>query len=268
MAFTDNRPTVDRLERQLRVSLPAAADTLGITLDDVDPELLAELLEASIDWVEDAAKTSFNGRARTENRDGNGTNQMALLRWPIGRVRLVRVTLPILALERTYTASSPPQESDEVKVYRFQGRLTIFTYKLAAEQASLHLDQQVYGNIFPDLPQCVHVDYTYGFPQYDETNDVTTWDGGVTTEAGDTRTSDDKRHVRQLATAAICDAAASFLSQAAGLGVGLVTSVSFDGFSKSLNPQAYGTQVQALIERRDSMIERRRRGFYLSTTTR
>jgi hypothetical protein len=261
VSFPSNKPSLDRLIRRLQVAAQAAdVAGLGIDLSAVDPDVLVEMLEASTFYVEDQANTLFDGRQFVEKYDGNGTNGLALRRWPIGQVREVKVELPVLALSRVYTAS-------EVKTYRFQGRITIFTYKLAAEQASLHLDQQLYGNIFPTLPQCVTVTYTAGFPRYDVDADLTTWDNGVTSEPGDTRDPLDERHVRLLAEAATCDATASFLAQASRLGIGTVQSVSFDGYSRSMNPQAHGPTIEALVNRRDELLGRRRRGFILSSTT-
>jgi hypothetical protein len=248
-----------RLKRQLQVSAAAVTPALGIDVAKIDPTLLDDMLAASIFWAEDQARTRFNGREIVELYDGNGTTGLGLRRWPIGRVREVRVSLPVLALDRAYTG-------EEIKTYRFQGRLTIFTYKLAAEHASLHLDRHVYGNILPPIPQCVKVTYTYGFPQYDPDQLRTTFDGGATFEVGDTRDPLDERHVNQLQQAVICDAAASFLGQAAALGVGLVQSVSFDGFSETMNAQAYGPVVEALITRRDALIARRKRRMSLVTT--
>ena len=246
----DNRPQLDRLRRQL---------TGAEGIDDVDDEVLDELLDASIAWVEDVVGGGFNGRQITEVRDGNGTAELSLFHRPITSVSLVRVSLPVLALDRTYTAS-------EVKVYALQGRIRIFTFKLAAEQATLYLDQQVNGNIFPTLPQCVTVTYTAGFPQYDPALDQTSLDGGVTWTPGDTRDPQLVMRLRQVQQAAVCDAAASYLAQLGALGVGTVTSVSFDGFSKALNPQAYGPQVEALVQRRDMLLERTKRKFILSST--
>lgn len=248
MAYQSNRPDLARLKRQLT----------GVDLTGTADQTLQELLDASIGWVEDKASTFFNGRAVNEVRDGNGTNAISLFLTPATSVQLVKVELPVLALTRTYLPN-------EIKLYRRQGRLSIFTYKLAAEHASLHLDQQVYGNIFPTLPQCVFIDYTAGFPQYDATADRTTLDGGATFVAGDQREPREQNMLGELQQAALCDAAASYLAQVAGLSVGTVMSVSFDGFSKSMNPQAYGAQVQALVERRDELMNRRSRRFMLAT---
>lgn len=249
--FPSNRPQLDRLKRQLKLapSLPT---------DDSDfDELLDEILEASIADIEDKAGTSFDGVRLTELYDGTGGNTLFMRKHPILAVDLVKIELPVLALTRTYTTS-------EIKIYPWQGQLVIFTYKLAAENASLHLDQQIYGNLIPrGLPQVAHVTYAYGFAQYDEDNDVTTFDGGKTTVDGDQRPADPMfaNRLKQLQQAAIADAAASVLAQVAALGVGLLTSVSFDGFSQTNNAQAYGPQVEALIQRRDELLSRRKRLF-------
>lgn len=253
--FTSNAPTVNDVKRQLQVS--STLGELGLDVSKIDPALLEDYLDTAIAFVEGEAHTSFDGRQIVEVRDGNGTQQMGLFRWPIGRVRDVTVKLPVLALTRTYTP-------DEIKVYRFQGRISIFTFKLAAQNASLHLDQQIYGNIFPTLPQCVFVTYTYGFPQYDAAAQVTTFDGGATTEPGDTRDQLDLRHLKKLHSATVYDAAAGYLAHCGGLQVGVLQSVSFDGFSKTLNPQAYATQAQALQARRDELLTKSKRGMLLT----
>ena len=250
MAFKDNRPDAARLRRQL-------TGTPGIA--DVSDEVLQDVLDASIAYIEDEVGGGFNGARTTERRDGNGTSSMSLFHRPATSVELVEVDLPVLGLRRTYTAS-------EVKLYALQGRVEIFTFKLAAEQATLYLDQQVNGNIFPTLPQCVTITYTYGFPQRDAVADTTSFDGGVTALPGNLVEPTVARRLVQVQQAAVADAAASYLAQIAALGVGTVTSVSFDGFSQSLNPQAYGPQVEALVARRDVLLERNKRKFFLSST--
>ena len=87
----------------------------------------------------------------------------------------------------------------------------------------------------------------------------------LTSEAGDTRDPNSNNWLINLQQAAVCDAAACFLAQSAGLGVGLVTSVSFDGYSRGLNPNAFSEQVKALIARRDELLKRRKRAFYMSS---
>lgn len=230
----------------------------GADLTGVPEALLARLLESSARWVQDQARTFFDGIAISERRDGNGTNGIATFVRPVTSVSLVKVELPVLALTRTYT-------TDEVKVYRWQGRLTIFTFKLAAEHVSLHLDQQVYGNLLPRLPQCVLINYTGGFPVYDPDDNTTTLDG-VTFAAGDLREPREVDRIMQLQEAALCDAAASYLAQTAGLKAGVITSVSFDGFSKATNSDAYGPQVQSLISKRDELLGRAKgTGFHLTS---
>jgi hypothetical protein len=80
--------------------------------------------------------------------------------------------------------------------------------------------------------------------------------------AGDTRDEDAPEHLVKLQMAALNDAAASYLAQVAGQGVGLVSAVSFDGFSKTMNPQAYGPQVQALVEQREQLMAREQRPYF------
>lgn len=252
MAELTNRPDVDRLIRTLSPAGDSGPDLTG------QDQLLDELLQASIAWIEDECSTCFDGRAITELYDGNGTNGLALRLKPITSVSLVEVDLPVLGLHRVYT-------QDEIKVYELQGRISIFTYKLQAEQAHLFLDAQVYGNIFPTLPQCVRVSYTYGFPLYDADANKTSVDGGTTWVDGDTRDPRLVNRMRQLQQAAICDAAASFLAQTARQAAGVVASVSFDGFSKSMNPQAYGPVVEDLVQKRDALMERNKRRMILTS---
>lgn len=250
-----NLPHIDRLKRQLT----------GVDLTGVEDETLQELLEASIAWVEDICTTSFDPTvvdpesdpAGDSLYDGNGTAHLTLRKRPILKVNTVMVTLPVLALTRVYTP-------EEIKVYAKQGQIRVFTYKLMVEYAMLRLDDQIYGNVFPALPQCVHVGYVYGFPLYDPDQEKTSLDG-VTWTAGDTRDRELVNWCKNLQQAALCDAAASYLAQVAALGQGLITSVSFDGFTQSMNPTAYGAQVTALVERRDALLKRRRRAFHLTT---
>lgn len=256
MALTDNRPNVDQLRRVLRGVVP-------VTEDD---DLLGEQLTASIGWVQDTCFTRFNGRRILEQRDGNGKNAMTVKVGPITAVRQVKVELPVLALTRVYT-------DQEVKVYPRGRRIMVFTFKLAAEHASLHLDRQVYGNIFPPLPLCVEFDYCAGYPRYDPVENITSLDGSQGAPApkqrlaGDQRDETDLMHLAQLQRAALYDAAATYAGTVARNQVGLVGSVSFDGFSKGLNPQAFGPAVEQWISDRDRIINRRRgTGMILSTT--
>ena len=245
MAYIDNRPDVARLKRTLTGANLPAADTV-----------LQELLDASIAWVEDVCTTRFNGLAIDELYDGNSTNAITIRKRP---VTSVQTQTPILGYRRVYTP-------DEIKLYVKQGFLKIFTYKLAAEQAMLNtLDYQAWGTIFPPLPQNVHVRYTYGYPQYDAGANQTTFDGGVTSLPGDLRDEELKNWLTSLQQAVVCDAAACYLAQTAGLTVGVVTGVSFDGYSRQNNPGAYGPQVTALITRRDELLKRRRRQFMMAT---
>src|SRR4051794_40756988 len=116
MALRDNRPTTDRLRRQLS----------GADLSLVDDVMLGELLEASIAWVADKASTSFNARLmRDELYDGNGTAMLTLRRWPVLRVDDLRVETPILGYTRVYT---PP----EIRLYRRQAQIKVFTYQMVA----------------------------------------------------------------------------------------------------------------------------------------
>ena len=243
-----NRPKRERLLRSLK-----GTDSLA----DADPALLDELLDASIAWVEDKASTTLDPEKVTELRDGNGSNQITVFRWPLTSVQKVEVKLPVLALNRVYLP-------DEIKVYREQSIVQVFTYKLAAEHVSLHLDQQVYGNLFPSLPQCVTIEYTSGFPLYDKTSNQGSLDG-QTWVPGNPQTSREKIWLTQLQQAAVCDAAASYLAQTARLHAGVIASVSFDGYSQSTDTQAYGAAVTSLIERRDELIAGRKRRFMLAT---
>lgn len=261
MTLLSNQPTVATARRML-----AGIDLTPFTAADptVVDDVLADILEASIAWLEEKATTFFDATAVHEVRDGNGTNSMGLFHAPAQVATLVKVELPVLALTRTYTPS-------EIKLYRDQGRLTIFTYKLGAEAASLYLDQQVYGNIFPKLPLCVTVDYCAGYPRVDSLTapTLTSYDGtdvvnGLTVLAGDQRDRRDLRVLKRLQRAAALDAAASFLGQLGANPIGLVQSVSFDGFSQSLNPQAYGPQVQAMVAQRDALLAGRSRLYMTS----
>lgn len=246
----DNRPSLRDVRYQLYGTPNLAA---------VPDAVLQRLLDASIAWVEDVCTTSFNGRAADELYDGNTTNALTVRKRPVTSVQTVETQTPILGFTRVYTP-------DEIKLYVKQGFLKIFTYKLAVEQAMLNtLDYQAWGTIFPPLPQNVHVRYTYGYPQYDPDTNQTTFDGGTTYVAGDKRDPELVNWLINLQQAAVCDAAGSFLAQTAGLGVGVVTGVSFDGYSRQNNPGAYGTQVTALITKRDELLARRRRQFVMAT---
>lgn len=256
MAVLDNRPVLADLLSQLSGLPQAILDKLGPP--DYTP--LVRLLNASIAHVEDVATTALNSVSVTELYDGNGTNQIVLRKRPVLSVADLRVVTPILGYTRVYTQA-------ELKVYRKQGVLKVFTYKLAVEQALLTtVDYQAWGHLFPPLPQCVQVTYTYGYPRYDDAGGgQTSLDGGVTFQPGDLRDPEEENWLTNLQQAAVADAAASVLAQSAGLQVGLLQSVSFDGYSKSLNPAAFGAQVQSLIAKRDELLARRKRQFYMST---
>lgn len=249
MAVPTNRPSIDRLKRQL-TGLPK--------LDSYSDLFLQELLSASIAWVEEEATTSFDPVVIIEKRDGNATNQMTLFKRPVLDLMSLSVQTPILGYTRVYTA-------EEIKNYVKQGIVKVFTYKLAVEQALLRtVDYMAWGTLFPPLPQSVVIEYSYGYPVYDEDLNQTTFDG-VTWDAGDLRDLQLVRNLAQLQQAAVIDAAASLLGQVGGLSVGTLASVSFDGYSRGLNPQAYGSQVQALIAKRDELMARRKRLFHMAT---
>lgn len=259
MAAITNKPSTSDVEAQL----------LGIDLAAFDTQrlqaFLAVQLHRSIAQVQDRAATFFDGRAVHEVRDGNGTNALSLFLSPATSCSLVKVELPVLGLTRTYTES-------EIKLYRRQAWLSIFTFKMGVEQASLHLDQQIYGNIFPKLPRSVFIDYTAGYPLYDATLDLTSLDGTwdpvaspLTVLHGDQRDPRELDRLEQLQEAVCCDAAAAFLNRVARNPKGYVTGVSFDGFSKSFDPAAYQAQAQELSGRYDAIMGRRTRRMYLSS---
>jgi hypothetical protein len=255
----DNRPSLQALLDRLS-GLPANV------LSSFSPPFypaLQSLLDASIAWVEDEATTALNPKQYTTGHpdlyDGNGTNQITLRKRPILSVQQLQVVTPILGFVRVY-------KPEEIRLYAKQGILKVFTYKLAVEQALLaSVDFQAWGSLFPPLPQCVEAAYTYGYPQYDPRLDQTSLDAGVTWTPGDTRDPELVNWLSNLQQAAVCDAAASFLSQTAGLQTGIIQSVSFDGYSKSQNPAAYGPQVQGLVEQRDRLLGKRKRQFYMAT---
>lgn len=264
MALPSNKPTVERLQRALKHTA-AAYGAVGV--DAADLTTLDELLQASIADVELKTSQLFDGRALFEERDGNGTDSIQTFWGPITHVTDVRVILPVLALTRIYT-------TPEILVYGAGRRLRLFTYKLAAEHASLHLDTQVYAQLLPALPKCVKITYVAGFARYDPDAGYTSLDSstgapdGVLRLAGDVR---DVRHTRwltMLQQAAVFDAAATYMATVARNEVGLAGSVSFDGFSKGLNPQAFGPAVEDLVSRRDASMASQRAagGIWLSTS--
>lgn len=251
MAFRDNRPTA----QDLRLMLSG----LGAKkLDKIDDGLLAMLLGASIADVQTKCRTAFNARQRVEHRDGNGTSFMNLQRWPAQTMVDLRVETPILSWIRIY-------EPDEIKLYEYQAQVKVFTYKMvnATITGQSLWAASAWGTIFPPVPKSVHITYCYGFAQYDEDANLTTFDRGATSVAGDQRHEQDELWLPKLQMAALCDAAASYLGQIASLaGAGPISAVSFDGFSKTMNPQAYGQQVQDLAERRDGLLERTKRPYF------
>lgn len=255
----DNRP-------QLQAVLDRLSGLPSTVLGSFNPPfypLLQSLLDASIAWVEDEATTAFNPKqytiANPDRYDGNGTNQLTVRKRPILSVQQLQVVTPILGYVRVY-------KPEEIRLYAKQGIIKVFTYKLAVEQALLaSVDYQAWGSLFPPLPLAVEVAYTYGYPQYDPKLDQTSLDGGLTWTSGDTRDPELVNWLSNLQQAAVCDAAASFLAQTAGLQTGIIQSVSFDGYSKSQNPAAYGPQVQGLVEQRDRLLTKRKRQFYMAT---
>lgn len=255
MPALDNRPPLGLLLDKLA----GVPKTVMTAYEPPFYPLLQQLLDASIAWVETEATVRFNPvRLTDEPYDGNGTNKLTLRKRPILSVQGVRVETPILGYNRVYTPA-------EIQVYPKQGQIMVFTYKLAVEQALIQtIDTQAWASLFPPLPNAVKVSYTYGFPQYDPQTDQTSVDGGVTWTPSDTRDPELVNWMTALQQAALCDAAASFLAQSAGLAVGLLTSVSFDGYSRSSNPAAFGAQVQALVDQRDKLMARRKRQFYMS----
>lgn len=200
--------------------------------------------------------------------DGNTTNQVTLRKRPALYVAQVQVVTPILGYTRVYTP-------EEVKLYVKQGILKIWTYKLAVEQALLQtIDYQAWGSLFPPLPQAVQVAYAYGFPLYDPehefqathtTGPATSFDGGRVWKAGDRRDPELVNWLRNLQQAAACNAAAEFLGQSVGLARGVVSSVSFDGYSRGLATNPFESEIAALIARRDELMERRKRRYVMGT---
>lgn len=254
MAFDDNRPTVARLKTLLK-NAPGLADF-------TDPEL-KDLLDDAIAYVEDELDTSFNGVARDDRFDGNTTNAMLMRVRPITSVTLLEVETPILGYIRTYTP-------DEVKQYRRQGFLKVFTWKLAVEQVLFNtLDYQAWGTIFPPLPQAVHIVYTYGYPQYDAAANKTLLgtrlDASTVVVDGDHRDERELKWLRTMQRAALLTAGANFVGQQAGLGAGYIQSVSFDGFSQSTSPNGMIAIAQAWSEEAGKLLGKRKRPFAMAT---
>jgi hypothetical protein len=216
--------------------------------------------------LKDGTKVGF------ELADGNTSNQIITRKRPVIDIAALQVTTPILGFTRVYTAA-------EIKSYVRQGAVKVFTYKLAVEQALLQtIDYQAWGNLFPPLPQAVQIAYCYGFPLYDPSSSAsdaitgvaingpaTSLDGGHSWFTGDQRDPELSNWLTNLQEAAICHTCAAFLAEAAGLGRGLVQSVSFDGYSRGLAQAPFASEIQSYTQRRDELIGRRKRQFYMST---
>jgi hypothetical protein len=200
--------------------------------------------------------------------DGNTTNQIVTRKRPIAHVASIQVVTPILGYTRVYTP-------EEIKSYVKEGVIKIWTYKLAVEQALLQtIDYQAWGSLFPPLPQAVQVAYAYGYPLYDPEHEfggstgmgpATSYDGGRTWHVGDVRDPEQRNWLRNLQQAAVCNAAAEFLGQSIGLARGLVSSVSFDGYSRGLATNPFQSEIEALLTRRDELMERRKRRYVMAT---
>lgn len=205
--------------------------------------------------------------------DGNTTNQVTTRKRPLLYVAGVQVVTPILGYTRVYTR-------EEIKAYVKEGILKIWTYKLAVEQALLQtVDYQAWGNLFPPLPQAVQVAYAYGFPLFDPectklkgalgetlpTAAGTSYDGGRTWKVGDRRDPELVNWLKNLQEAAVVNAAAMFLGQAATLSRGVVSSVSFDGYSRGFAGNPFQFEIERLEARRDELMERRKRRFVMAT---
>lgn len=216
--------------------------------------------------LRDGTKVGF------ELADGNTTNQVLTRKKPVTDIAALQVTTPILGYTRVYTSA-------EIKSYVRQGALKIFTYKLAVEQALLQtVDYQAWGNLFPPLPQAVQIAYCYGFPMFDPDSTeldaltgvqingpATSLDGGHSWFSGDQRDPELSNWLTNLQEAAVCQTCALFLSQSAGLSRGIVGSVSFDGYSRSLAQAPFQAEIQAFTARRDELMGRRARQFQMST---
>jgi hypothetical protein len=246
--------------------LPVSAEGIGI-----DPPQTTEMREG-----QEVAERGFRlppGHGFVEGEeagyevfDGNTTNKVPLRKRPALYVAQVQVVTPILGYTRVYTP-------EEIKLYVKEAILEVFTYKLAVEQALLQtIDYQAWGSLFPPLPQAVQIAYAYGFPLYDPQHEFehatgpgTSYDGGRTWKTGDRRDPELNNWLKNLQEAAVCNAAAQFLGQSAGLARGVVSSVSFDGYSRGFAGMPFAQEIEALIKRRDELMERRKRRYLLST---
>jgi len=266
MAVQDNRPQVQSVLNRM-AALPSTILS-RFTSDGTTYPVITEILAQAVAWVEDQAATAFNSNAfyNTSNfelYDGNTTNQIIVRKRPVLSIQALQVVTPILGYTRVYT----PQE---IKNYVKEGALKVFTYKLAVEQALMQtIDYQAWGNLFPPLPQAVQLAYTYGYPLYDPTAGggvgATSFDGGITWVPGDQREPEMMNWLTNLQEAATCQACAAFLAEAAGLGRGMVQSVSFDGYSRGLAQAPFASEIQYFVQRRDELLARRKRQFYMAT---
>jgi hypothetical protein len=171
---------------------------------------------------------AFNGRQVVELYDGNTTNQSSIRKRPVTSVIALSVETPILGYIRVYAPT-------EIKLYRKQGVAKVFTYKLAVEQAMFNtLDYQAWGTIFPPLPQAVHVTYTYGYPSYDAGADQTTLDHAAT-RSSSPATSATPRKPTGSPTSQAAPRRRGAVASIVGAQVGVVASMSFDGYSRTLN---------------------------------
>jgi hypothetical protein len=203
-----------------------------------------------------------------EAHDGNTTNQITARKRPIAHIAALQVVTPILGYTRVYT-------SEEIKNYVKEGVVKVWTYKLAVEQALLQtIDYQAWGSLFPPLPQAVQIAYAYGYPLFDPEHEFggavgigpgTSYDGGRTWHQGDIRDPEQMNWLRNLKQAAICNAAAEFLGQCAGLARGVVSSVSFDGYSRGFAGSPFQGEIGTLLARRDELMGRRKRRFVMGT---
>jgi hypothetical protein len=205
--------------------------------------------------------------------DGNTTNQIVTRKRPIAHIAALQVVTPILGYTRVYTA-------EEIKNYVKEGVVKVWTYKLAVEQALLQtIDYQAWGSLFPPLPQAVQLAYAYGYPLFDPeceslknaegkalpTGPGTSYDGGRTWHVGDIRDPEQVNWLRNLQQAAVCNTAAEFLGQSVGLARGLVSSVSFDGYSRGIATNPFQSEIESLITRRDELMGRRKRRYVMGT---